>query len=220
VTATDPYRLNAAQRPRYRGVLHTWAFVVSVPAAIVLAATAPGGAPRFAAAVFGFSVSFMLGTSALFHRFDYSDEGWHSMRRLDHLAITLCIAGGYTPIALVAVDGWQRTLLLLAGWGGAAMGIVARWLVAHPPRGMMNTLFISLGWVSVICVPAMYDGIGGTGLVLIGIGGLLYTLGALVVGARWPDPWPATFGYHEIWHVFVVVAVAFHYAAMGWYVLR
>lgn len=220
MTATDPYRVAALARPRYRGVLHSWAFVASLPAAVLLVLSAPTGPARFGAAVFAFCISLMFGTSALFHRLDYTDEGWHAMRRLDHLAITLCIAGGYTPIAVAAVDGWQREVLLLAGWGGAALGIIARWLVTHPPRGMMNTLFIVLGWVSVICLPAIHQGIGTTGMVLIGIGGALYTTGALVVGARWPDPWPATFGYHEIWHVFVTVAVAFHYAAMGWYVLR
>ncbi|MFV2039164.1 MAG: hemolysin III family protein, partial [Acidimicrobiales bacterium] len=209
---TDRSRLSAIDRPRFRGVLHFWCFVVSVPIGVALVISAPTSRAVFAAAVFAFGTSMMFGISALFHRTTFDDHGWFRFRRLDHMGIYLAIAGGYTAFGLLALDGWQGKLLLIVGWTGAALGICLRFLLFKPPVGMMNTLFISLGWLAALTLPELWGSLGLGWLALTAAGGVVYTLGALVVGARWPNPWPRTFGYHEIWHVMVAVAAAMHYA--------
>lgn len=210
----DVIRANAIARPRFRGVLHTWFFVISLPAGIGLVASAPAGRAMFAAWIFAFSTTAMLGISALFHRTSFDDHGWYRFRRLDHVGIYLCIAGGFTPIGMLVLDDWQRILLLVAGWVGASLGIILRFAPFRPPYGMMNALFITLAWSSLLTAPAMWRELGPTTCLWIAFGGALYTVGALVVGSRWPDPWPRTFGYHEIWHTFVVLAAITHYIVM------
>lgn len=215
MSVADEIRASAVDRPRFRGVLHTWCFVVSVPVGLALFLSAPTAEAALAAGVFAFGVSAMFGSSALFHRTIFDDHSWYRFRRLDHMGIYLCIAGGYTPFALLALDGWQSRLMLIAGWSGAAFGICLRFLPFLPPFGMMNALFITLGWVAVLTLPELWDNVGTAWLVVIAAGGLVYTFGALAVGARWPDPWPRTFGYHEIWHLMVAVAVSLHYSVVA-----
>ncbi len=204
-------RLSALDPPKYRGVVHTWCFAASVPAGIAVVVSAPTGHSTFAAAVFAFGISAMFGTSALFHRTRFDDHAWSRFRRLDHVGIYLAIAGGYTPFAMLALTGWNQNLMLFGGWVGASLGICLRFMPFKPPFGMMNTLFISLGWVSVISLPALWSNVDHGWMIVTVIGGAVYTVGALIVGARWPDPWPMTFGYHEIWHVMVAVAATMHY---------
>jgi len=211
----DVIRANAVARPRFRGVLHTWCFAASLPAGIALVASAPTGRSAFAAWIFAFSTTAMLGISALFHRTTFDDHGWYRFRRLDHVGIYLCIAGGFTPIGMLILDGWQRPLLLVSGWVGASLGILLRFLPYRPPFGMMNALFIVLGWMPILTGPALWHELDHTAVLWMGFGGLLYTVGALVVGSRWPDPWPRTFGYHEIWHTFVFLAATTHYVVMA-----
>ncbi len=218
-TNLEVIRRRAVQRPRFRGVLHTWWFFASIVAGIVLVATAPTGRAAFAAFAFAYGVTFMLGVSALFHRTEFSDHDWLRFRRLDHIGIYFCIAGGYTPFGMLATDGWAQYLLLIAGWAGAAVGTTLRFLPFDPPYGMMNALFITLGWASVLALPQMWDSLGPGWIGLLALGGLLYTGGAIVVGLRRPDPWPETFGYHEIWHACVALAVTLHYCVVAFGVL-
>ena len=111
----QPIRERAINRPKYRGLLHSYFFFISIPAGIILVITAPSSSGKFAAFIFAFGITAMLGISALFHRTNFTDSEWMRFRRLDHIGIYLCIAGGYTPIAMVAVDGWvQKTLLILS----------------------------------------------------------------------------------------------------------
>lgn len=217
---TDPYRLRARDRPRYRGVSHGIAFAMSVP--VGMAATASAGSVRagVATGVFAFTVSLMFGTSALFHLPSYDDDGWFRMRRVDHTAIFLLIAGTITPIAMLAVDGRPRTLLLVGTWLAVSVGIGFRWSLVHMPRGLMTTQFIAIGWIGLFAMPRIWDALGALGGGLLLAGGLCYTIGSFVVGARWPDPWPATFGYHEIWHVLVIVAVSLHYVVIVFFVVH
>ncbi len=140
-------------------------------------------------------------------------------RRLDHIGIYLCIAGGYTPIGMLAVDGWVQKTLLITAWVGVAVGATLRFLPFDPPYGLMNALFLTMGWVLVVAIPQLWDFLDLKWMVLLAIGGALYTTGAFVVGLRKPDPWPDAFGYHEIWHLMVVSAAALHYCVMAFGVI-
>ena len=211
----EPIRNRAINRPKYRGVLHSYCFFISIPAGILLIATAPSAAGKFASFAFAFGISAMLGISALFHRTDFSDSEWLRFRRLDHVGIYLCIAGGYTPIGMIAVGGWVQKTLLITAWVSVALGTTIRFLPFDPPYGFMNSLFLSMGWVAVLAIPQLLDFLEFEWILLLAIGGLLYTCGAFVVGLRRPDPWPETFGYHEIWHAMVVAAATLHYCVMA-----
>lgn len=215
----DPIRQRAIARPRFRGVLHTWCFFASLPVGLLLILSAPTTRSTFAAFIFAFGNTAMFGISALFHRTHFDDRAWYRFRRLDHVGIYLCIAGGYTPFGVVALDGWASRVLLLSGWLGASLGILLRFLPFNPPFGMMNALFITLGWASVITFPQMWDAVDHGWMIVLIIGGAIYTVGAIIVGTRTPDPWPDVFGYHEIWHAMVAVAASLHYAVMGFGVL-
>lgn len=215
----EAVRRRAVARPRFRGVLHTWFFFGSVIAGVVLVATAPTGRAAFAGFAFAYGSSMMFGISALFHRTEFTDHAWMRFRRLDHVGIYLCIAGGYTPFGMLATDGWAQYTLLIAGWGGAAVGTALRFMPFDPPYGMMNALFITLGWASVLAFPQMWESIDHGWIFVLVLGGLLYTGGAIVLGLRRPDPWPDVFGYHEIWHLCVALAVTLHFCVVAFGVL-
>ena len=212
-------RERAVNRPKYRGVLHSYCFFLSIPIGLILIVTAPSARTAFAAFAFAFGVSSMLGISALFHRTEFTDRGWMRFRRLDHIGIYLCIAGGYTPIGMLAVDGWAQKTLLITAWVGLGIGATLRFLPFDPPYGLMNALFLSMGWVSVVAIPQLWDFLELRWIILLAIGGMLYTLGAFIVGLRKPDPWPDIFGYHEIWHLMVVAAASLHYCVMAFGVI-
>ena len=212
-------RERAVNRPKYRGVLHSYCFFLSIPIGLILILTAPSARTAFAAFAFAFGVSSMLGISALFHRTEFTDRGWMRFRRLDHIGIYLCIAGGYTPIGMLAVDGWAQKTLLITAWVGLGIGATLRFLPFDPPYGLMNALFLSMGWVSVVAIPQLWDFLELRWIILLAIGGMLYTLGAFIVGLRKPDPWPDIFGYHEIWHLMVVAAASLHYCVMAFGVI-
>ena len=212
-------RERAINRPKYRGVLHSYCFFLSIPIGLILIITAPTARTSFAAFTFAFGISSMLGISALFHRTEFTDRGWMRFRRLDHIGIYLCIAGGSTPIGMLAVDGWVQNTLLITAWVGLGIGATLRFLPFDPPYGLMNALFLSMGWVSVVAIPQLWDFLELRWIILLAIGGMLYTLGAFIVGLRKPDPWPDIFGYHEIWHLMVVAAASLHYCVMAFGVI-
>ena len=203
-------RERAINRPKYRGVLHSYCFFLSIPIGLILIITAPTARTSFAAFTFAFGSASMLGISALFHRTEFTDRGWMRFRRLDHIGIYLCIAGGSTPIGMLAVDGWVQKTLLITAWVGLGIGATLRFLPFDPPYGLMNALFLSMGWVSVVAIPQLWDFLELRWIILLAIGGMLYTLGAFIVGLRKPDPWPDIFGYHDIWHLMVVAAASLH----------
>ncbi|MEQ8718470.1 MAG: hemolysin III family protein [Acidimicrobiales bacterium] len=213
--STDPYRIASLDPPSWRGRMHMFMVPVALVAAAVLVAATPGVGDRIAAAVYGLTLVNMFATSALFHRRRWGDVGWWRMRQLDHTAIYLFIAGSYTAIAGLGLDGWVRVFLLVAAWVGAGVGVLLRWLPFKPPFGMMNTLFLALGWASVIAMPAIWTQIGPTGAILIWVGGLFYTVGALLLGVRRPNPSQRHFGYHEVWHVNVTIAAALQFVAIA-----
>lgn len=205
-------RLLRRPRPRWRGRLHRWAALATIPAGVVLVATADGMRGRLALAVFFTGAAVMLGTSAVVHARDWSAETVETLVRADHTAIFVMFPTSATPVALLALEPPVSWWLLGLVWGGALVGIVAEWTPWHPPAGVMNAVYLGLGWSVLVFVPQMVRALDAGQLALLFGGGAAYTGGALVVGARRPDPAPEVFGYHEIWHVCVVVAVALHAA--------
>jgi hemolysin III len=207
-------------KPRLRGVLHQWACATSALLGAVVVAFAEGGRERVAAIVYVASVTGLFGASALYHRVTWrrpSVRRW--MRRLDHAMIFVLIAGTYTPFALLAFDDGIGRALLIAVWSGAAGGVALKLLWIDAPKWLGVIVYIGLGWLAVWTFPALADALGLVATVLVGLGGVLYTTGAVVYAVRRPDPAPAVFGYHEVFHLLVVIAAALQYAVVVFWVL-
>jgi hemolysin III len=200
-------------KPRLRGRLHQVAFVVSIPAGIALVWAAHSPLARVAALVYAISLAAMFGTSAALHRRHWSPRAWLRMDRLDRVMIYVLIAGSYTPVVLLALrPGWRVAFLALV-WTVAAVGICLV-LVWNRGRVIFVTrmvLYLGLGWISVVLLPQLADTIGVRRLALGVLGGVLYTVGVVVLIRRRPDPNPRVFGYHEVWHAFTLAAGACHY---------
>jgi hemolysin III len=207
-------------KPRLRGVSHQWAFYVSLALGAALVAAAEAGQPRLAAAVYAVSVAALFGTSALYHRITWASRvarRW--MKRLDHSMIFFLIAGTYTPFALLVLDGALATVILVVVWSGALAGILMKLVWIDAPKALVAILYLALGWVAVAALPTMLDELGITGTALVAVGGLLYTVGALVYAFQRPNPAPAVFGYHEVFHALVILAAALQYAVIAFYVI-
>jgi hemolysin III len=205
-------RLLSRPRPTWRGRLHRSAFIAWLPVGVLTVVAADGVRARVATAVFAVGIAFMFGVSARVHWKAWPAARYHRLIQVDHTAIFACLATTATPVALLALHGAPRAILLLGVWTGAVLGSVVEWLPFHPPRGLTNTLFLLLGWLPVPLLPWIWRGTGAVTFGLLAAGGLVYTVGAVIVGAQRPDPAPLVFGYHEVWHVFVIVAVALHEA--------
>jgi hemolysin III len=207
-----------AQRPVLRGVLHAAGFVVSCIVGVLFAAAAPAArAP--AAAVFAASASLMLGTSALYHRVNWSPRPRLWMRRADHAGIFLLIAGTYTPVALISLHGAWRTTVLAVVWSGAAVATLAKMCWVRAPKWLSATIGIALGWVGVVALPQLARSEGLLPLLLLAAGGVAYTVGALVYARRRPDPLPRVFGYHELFHALTIIALACQYVAVAVFIV-
>ena len=207
-------------KPRLRGVFHLWAFFVALTAGILLVGFADGAKSRFAAWVYATALVAMFGASALYHRYPFKSPArrlW--ARRLDHSTIFLFIAGTYTPFALLAFDGTVRWAVLVVVWSGAALGLVLNFFWLDAPKWVGVLAYIAVGWVGVVTIPQMFSGVGVPGSVLVIIGGALYTLGALTYAFHWPNPFPRTFGFHEVFHLLVVAAAATQFVAVSLVVL-
>lgn len=210
-----PFESLMAERPSWRGRLHTWTFFVGIPAGLVLVLFAQGTAARVAAAVYVASVLAVFGTSAAYHRLAQSPRARALMQRLDHSMIYLLIAGTYVPICVVALPpSWGVPLLVVVG-SGAAVGMALKLFAFGRVRWLGYALYPMLGWTAVLAAPALVRSLELTALLLVVAGGLAYTIGIPVLVRRRPDPWPRTFGYHEIWHSFTVVAAGLHFVAVG-----
>jgi hemolysin III len=197
-----------------RGRLHEVAFFVSIPAGVALVALADTGKARFAAAVFAVGLAGVFGASAAYHRISWSAPALRRMKRLDHSMIFILIAGTYTPLCLLALHGVWGIAMLATVWAGAITGIVLKQVDVDGMKRLSGFLYIALGWVSIVVLPQLFRNMSVTGSVLVVTGGLLYTLGAIVFATKRPDPNPAVFGYHEIWHAFTAGAGLCHYAAV------
>jgi hemolysin III len=207
-------------KPRLRGVSHQWAFFVSVAIGAALVIVAPPGEPRLAAAIYALSVTALFGTSALYHRVTWASlaaRRW--MRRLDHSMIFCLIAGTYTPFALLVLDGDLATVILIVVWAGALAGVLMKLVWIDAPKALVAVTYIMLGWVALAAFPDMIERLGVTASTLVAVGGLLYTLGALVYAFQRPNPAPSVFGYHEVFHALVILAAALQYAVIAFYVI-
>jgi hemolysin III len=202
-------------RPRFRGVVHQWSFFVALAAGATLIVLAPAGLATAAAAIYAVALAGLLGTSALYHRVTWKPRARAWLRRLDHAMIFVLIAGTYTPFALLVLDGTLGDVVLAGVWSGAAAGIVFTTLWVDAPNWLTAATYVALGWFSILAVPEITARAGAGALALLAVGGVAYTAGAVVYARRRPDPRPATFGYHEIFHVLVVVAAAAHFTAVA-----
>lgn len=209
----------ATPRPRWRGVIHHYAFYVSLVAGGVLVACAPSQRRLWAAVVYAASLSALLGVSALYHRITWSPAGRRWMGRLDHSMIHVLIAGTYTPFGMLAVSDSLAALLLRVAWGGAAAGIAMHVLWFDAPKWLSACVYVAMGWVGVAAMPSLVGQAGWAPTALLLAGGLVYSAGAFVYATRRPDPVPAVFGYHEVFHALVVVAAGAHWAAVALTVL-
>jgi len=202
-------------RPLWRGVMHRAAVPLAVAGGATLVWETPPGADRLGAGVFAAGALLMFVASALVHLRRWSISVWEMLFRFDHAAIFILIASSATPVAVSSLEGRSAQLLLWATWIGAAIGVTLRMLPFHPPRGLMNTLFLSLGWVPIMVAPDLFRALDTSVLALIVVEGLLYSGGAIMLGVRWPDLSPRVFGYHEVWHALVTAAVAIHFVVVA-----
>ncbi len=205
-------------KPKLRGWIHEGAFPVSLVAGAILVLAASGGRERLALAIYAVSLSALLGTSAVYHRVNWkqpSTRRW--MRRLDHSMIFLLIAGTLTPFALLVLEGALATGILIAVWSGAAAGVIVEMVWTDSPKWVHVSVYGAVGWIGALAFPAIITQAGLTAGLLIAFGGVLYTVGAVIYAIGRPDPRPATFGYHEIFHVLVVAAAVTHFTAIALY---
>ncbi len=210
----------AAVKPRLRGVSHEWAFFISLflGAGLIVAAKTPKA--TLAVAIYAVSLSALLGTSALYHRVNWTRPSMRRwMRRLDHSMIFFLIAGTYTPFALLVLDGPLADAILVVVWIGAIAGAIVEMVWIEHPKWVAALIYLSLGWVAVISFPELWNSMGTTGTLLVAAGGLLYTAGAVVYAIQRPNPNPRVFGYHEIFHLLVIAAAAAHFAAVAFFAL-
>ena len=206
---------DSTDRPAWRGRMHAGAFFVAIPAGIALVTVAERAAARTAASIYVISLLVMLGMSAAYHRLARSPSARRWMQRLDHAGIFVLIAGTYVPMTIVAMPlAWGIPVLSVVA-GAALIGIVVKLSGFARLQRAAYFLYPAMGWAVVIALPVLFDNLTGLQFSLLVAGGLVYTSGIPVLVLRRPDPWPRVFGYHEVWHTFVVVAAALHFAAVA-----
>jgi hemolysin III len=213
----------AALKPRFRGWLHAYAAAASIAtgvALVVVAAVVRGGPAGATTGIYAATVTLLFGTSALYHRLNWGPRGRAVMKRLDHSMIFVFIAGTYTPIAALTLPHTAALAVLVVVWTGAVFGAVLQTARPHAPGWVAVPCYIALGWVAVFVFPDLLRNGGVTAFVLIAAGGVIYTIGALVYGMKRPDPWPGTFGFHEVFHACTLLAALCHYVAIWLAVFR
>ena len=203
-------------RPALRGFLHQFAFIGSIVTGAVLIPLAAvlGVRAGVSVAVYCLAICGLFGISALYHRRRWSPRGWKIMKRLDHSMIFLFIAGTYTPFSLLAVNQPTGYWVLAFVWTGALAGVVLKLAWPTSPRWVGVPLYLGLGWVAVFVLTDILSIAGITSMVLLAVGGLFYTAGGVLYALKRPNPWPGTFGYHEVFHALTIVAAICHYIAV------
>lgn len=209
-----------AVRPVLRGALHGGALAVAVVVGTIFVIAAPEGRSTAAAAVFAGAVVTMLLASTLYHRITWSAAVRPWMRRIDHAGIYVLIAGTYTAVGLVSLHGLLQRLTLLVVWAGALAATVLKFCWVSAPKWVSAAVGIALGWVGIVAMPQIAQAAGVTCVALLAAGGLAYTAGAIVYARRRPDPVPAVFGYHELFHALTIVALACQYVAIAFFVVK
>lgn len=200
-----------------RGWLHVYAFGVAIVGGTVLsslAAARPGRAPLVSCAIYSVTVCALFGTSALYHRRVWSELGYRIMRRLDHSMIFIFIAGTYTPLCALLLNERQATLILSIVWGIAVAGVILKVATTNVPRWLSAPIYIAMGWIAIAVLPQIMRGGGVTTVVLLIVGGVAYSVGAVFYAMRRPNPWPTVFGHHEFFHACTLLAAACHHVAI------
>lgn len=202
----------AELKPSWRGWLHAATFPLTIAAGIVLIVLAEGAVAKWSSAVFMLSSMLLFGMSALYHRFNWSPRTKLVLKRIDHANIFLLIAGTYTPLALLALPPDKGIFLLVLVWSGALLGIGFRVFWIGAPRWLYVLIYLLLGWAAMMYIVDLYLA-NAAMMVLVIVGGLLYSLGAVVYAMKKPNPWPQSFGFHEIFHLCTVLAFMAHWTA-------
>lgn len=209
----------AEGRPALRGWFHVLGLLASLVAGPLLVLQAKNGAQVAGLTIYAVSLVVLFGTSSSFHRIRWNPRARRIMRRLDHSAIFILIAGTYTGMASVALHGWAAVTILLVVWIGALAGTVVRQVFLDAPKWANAIPYVVVGWAALIVVPQLVDGLGGWGFALLLLGGLAYTVGAIAYGAKRPNPIPGVFGYHEVFHALTVVGAVLHYVVIACFAL-
>jgi len=204
-----------AVKPKLRGWLHAGTVPAALAAGIVLIVLSPTAATRVGSAVYVTSALLLFTVSAIYHRGSWSPRTWAFLRRFDHANIFILIAGSYTPFTIMLLEGSSRVTLLAVVWGGAVLGVFFRVFWTEAPRWLYTPIYIALGWAAVFFIDDFAAKAGTAVLVLIIVGGALYTLGGIVYGLKKPDPFPAWFGFHEVFHSFTIAAFVAHYVGVS-----
>ncbi|GEP34927.1 DNA-binding protein [Nocardioides szechwanensis] len=210
-------------KPRLRGWMHLVLTPLALAGGIVLIVLSPDATTRWGSAVFAASALLLFGISALYHTRTWSPKTWARLRAFDHANIFVLIAGSYTPLTLILLDGTQRVVLLTTVWSCAVLGVLFRVFWTDAPRWLYTPLYMGLGWAAVFFIPGFIDGastrlgsgVGTAVLVLVAVGGALYTIGGVVYGFKRPNPWPQWFGFHEVFHTFTILAFVSHYVSVS-----
>ena len=210
---------DAPAHPALRGVAHKYAFLVAVPAGIQLISMASSSAARIAAAIYASSLVALLGCSALYHRLELSPGVKRWLRKLDHSMIFVLIAGSCTPFAMLTFDSTAAFAVLVAVWVAAAFGVLMKLLWIDAPNWLAAAVYVVFAWPMVVALPELVGAIGVAGTSLVVLGGVFYTGGAVIFALGRPNPAPQYFGFHEIFHVLVILGAAFHYAAIAIFVI-
>ena len=204
-------------KPLLRGWSHVVAFatVAVLGSLLLVAASQASASDRTWLSLYVLGTLTMFGVSAMYHRVRWQPRAHSIMKRLDHSAIFFAIAGAYTPIAALALHGWQQRAVLVMVWGGALVGVALEWLPITVPRWLFTAVYVVVGWSAALALPQLYSGLGPVGFGLVLGGGLSYTLGAVVYATKRPDPWPTVFGFHEVFHLGTVIGAGCHLAAIS-----
>jgi hemolysin III len=207
-----------SQRPLLRGVSHLGAAIAATAGAAWLLVIADSPTAYVGGAIFAASLILLYGISASYHSFYWSPTPRRILRRLDHAMIFVLIAGTYTPLCLKVSLAWGIPILSVV-WGIAGAGVLLRLAWLGGPRWLRVTLYVALGWLALIAASEIIEEFAFAALLLMVLGGALYTLGGAVYAAGRPDPWPRVFGYHEVFHLLVIAGSAVHYSLIAAFVL-
>ncbi len=208
---------DGVQKPAFRGLFHLLAFSSALTLAPILIVVTPGIADRFIIATYALSIVGLFGVSALYHRVNWSDRGASIIRKLDHSMIFVATAATHTPIALISLPPRPGWVLFAIVWSGAVLGIIGRVFFTNAPYWMVATPYVVVGWSSLFVINHVWNSLHLAGFILLLVGGILYTGGAVIYALHRPNPWPARFGYHEIFHLLTVAAASCHYVTIAFF---
>ena len=214
-TAVDAPGSPMPVRPLLRGMFHRVAVVLAIPAFVVLIVMSPSAGARAASATYAAGILSMLGVSAVYHSGRLSERTTRVFKRIDHSTILLAVTGSYTAVAVGALEGRSELTLLLFVWTAGVVGVIVRMRWLHGPRAISAAVYLVVGWSALIEIAALVRSLDAVDTTLLVVGGGLYTVGAIIYSAKWPNPFPRVFGFHEIFHALVVGAVIVHYVLVA-----